>query len=108
MQVVLEELKAHDFFFIDSRTIGNSVAFSEARKMGLKTATRDIFLDNQADVDYIREQLRKMVKLAGKDKEVVAICHPHQETLEALRREMDWLKRQPVDFVVASKLVHVY
>jgi polysaccharide deacetylase 2 family uncharacterized protein YibQ len=108
MQIVLDELKQHDLFFIDSRTIGNSVAFSEARKMGLKTATRNIFLDNKEDVAYIRQQIRKMVKLAGKNREVIAICHPHKETLEAFRLEQDWLKQQPVTFVAASKLVHVY
>ena len=108
MRIVLDELKQHDLFFIDSRTIGNSVAFSEARKMGLKTATRNIFLDNNDDVAYIRQQIRKMVKLAGKNREVIAICHPHKETLEAFRLEQDWLRQQPVEFVAASKLVHMY
>ncbi|MDX2495389.1 MAG: divergent polysaccharide deacetylase family protein [Desulfuromusa sp.] len=108
MRIVLNELKEHDLFFIDSRTIGSSVAFSEARKMGLKTATRNIFLDNQDDIPYIRRQIRKMVNLAGKNKEVIAICHPHAATLEAFRLEQGWLKQQSVDFVSASKLVHTY
>ena len=108
MRIVLNELKQHDLFFIDSRTIGDSVAFSEARKMGLKTATRNIFLDNQADVTYIRQQIHKMVKLAGKNREIIAICHPHAETLEAFRLEQGWLQQQSVDFVSASDLVHVY
>jgi polysaccharide deacetylase 2 family uncharacterized protein YibQ len=108
MRIVLDVLKKHNLFFIDSRTIGNSVAFNEARKMGLKTATRNIFLDNKSDVVYIRAQLRKMVELAGDDREIIAICHPHQETFDALRLEADWLKQQPVEFVVASRLVHSY
>lgn len=108
MRIVLDELKQHDHFFIDSRTIGSSVAFSEARKMGLKTATRNIFLDNKDDVTYIREQIRKMVRLAGSNREIIAICHPHKETLEALNLELAWLKKQPVDFVPASSVVHVY
>lgn len=108
MRVVLDELKRHDLFFIDSRTIGDSVAFTEARKMGLKTATRNIFLDNKDDVANIRQQIHKMVELAGKNREVIAICHPHKETLEAFRLEQDWLRQQPVEFVAASRLVHVY
>lgn len=108
MRIVLDELKKHDQFFIDSRTIGSSVAFSEARKLRLKTATRNIFLDNHADVEYIRAQLRKMVALAGQNQEVIAICHPHRQTLEALRLEQNWLRRQDVEFVVASRVVHVY
>jgi len=108
MQIVLNELKQQNLFFIDSRTISDSVAFTEARKMGLKTATRNIFLDNKDDVSYIRRQIHKMVKLAGKNQEVIAICHPHAETLEAFRLEQEWLQQQPVEFVSASELVHVY
>ena len=108
MRIVLQELKSQGHFFIDSRTIGDSVAFNEARKMGVKTATRNIFLDNETDVAAIRKQIRKMVRLAGTDREIVAICHPHKETFVALRQELNWLKEQGVDFVAASELVHVY
>lgn len=108
MRVVLGELKKRSHFFIDSRTIGSSVGFAEARKMGLKTATRNIFLDNSENVPYIREQIRKMVRLAGTNREIIAICHPYKETLEALRLESEWLKNQPVDFVAASDIVHSY
>ncbi len=108
MQIVLDELKKYDFFFIDSRTIGDSIAFSEARKLGLKTATRNIFLDNKESIPAIRKQIRRMVSLAGENKEIIAICHPYAETLEAFRLEQDWLKRQKVDFVAASDLVHAY
>ena len=76
--------------------------------MGLKTATRNIFLDNNSDVEYIRRQIRKMVSLAGKKREIIAICHPHKETLEDFRLEQAWLQQQSVEFVPASNLVHVY
>lgn len=108
MRIVLEELKKSNFFFIDSRTIGSSVAFNEARKMGLKTGTRNIFLDNEENVPYIRKQIRKMVAMAGKNREIIAICHPYKETFEALQLEVPWLKQQSVDFVVASRIVHSY
>ena len=108
MRRVLTELKRHNLFFIDSRTIGDSVAFAEARKMGVRTATRNIFLDNTEDVSYIRRQIRKMVSLAGDNREIIAICHPYKETLEAFRLEQDWLRQQPVTFVAASELVHLY
>lgn len=108
MQIVLDELKRQDLFFVDSVTISSSVAFAEARRMGLKTAARDIFLDNEEDVDYIRRQLHKMAQLAKKQPEVIAIAHPYPETLEALRLEKDWLLSQPIDFVPASRLVKRY
>jgi polysaccharide deacetylase 2 family uncharacterized protein YibQ len=108
MRVVLEELKRRELFFIDSLTINSSVAFAEARKLGLSTAARDIFLDNREEVPYIREQLRKMVRLAQSRHQVIAICHPYPETLEALRLEKDWLLAQGVDFVPASQMVRRY
>ena len=108
MRVVLQELKNEKFFFIDSRTIGSSVAFNEARRMGLETGTRNIFLDNEENVSYIRKQIRKMVAMASKNREIIAICHPYKETFEALQQEGPWLKSQAVDFVVASKIVHSY
>lgn len=108
MRIVLEELKQYDLFFIDSVTISSSVAFAEARQMGVKTAARDIFLDNEEDVPYIRQQLRKMIRLAQNRREVIAICHPYPETLEAIRLEKDWLLQQSVDFVPASELVRRY
>ena len=76
--------------------------------MGLKTATRNIFLDNEENVPYIREQIRKMVGLAGNNREIIAICHPYKETFEALRQELPWLKQQAIDFVPASQVVHAY
>lgn len=108
MRIVLDELKRQNLFFIDSVTINSSVAFAEARRMGLQTAARDIFLDNEEDVDYIRKQLRKMVHLAKSQREVIAIGHPYPETLEAIRLEKDWLLAQSVDFVPASALVRRY
>ena len=76
--------------------------------MKIATASRQIFLDNQEDVAYIRKQIRKMVKMADDRGEVIAICHPHSETLQALREEMPWLKQQQVDIVPASAVTRVY
>ena len=108
MRVVLDELKRNDMFFIDSVTINSSVAFAAARQMGLKTGARHIFLDNQEDVAYIRQQLRNMVRLAESRSEVIAIGHPYAETIEAIRLEKNWLESQPVEFVPASMLVRRY
>lgn len=108
MRVVLDELHQGSQFFIDSKTIAGSVAYDEARKMGLPTAVRNIFLDNEENVSYIREQIRKMVRLSDAKGEVVAICHPYPETIKAFKQELSWLKQQQIDFVPASVLTHTY
>lgn len=108
MNVVLDELQQGGHFFIDSKTIASSVAFDEARRMGMLTATRQIFLDNTEDVAYIRKQIRKMVRMSNERGEVVAICHPYPETLQALREELPWLRQQQIEFVPASALAKAY
>ncbi|WP_303720359.1 divergent polysaccharide deacetylase family protein [Malonomonas rubra] len=108
MRIVLDELQQAALFFIDSKTIGNSVAYDEARRMKVPTASRNIFLDNEENIAYIRKQIRKMVRMSDERGELVAICHPYSETLEALRLELPWLRQQQVDFVPASTLVKVY
>jgi len=108
MRVVLDELQQGGQFFVDSKTIGSSIAYDEARRMRVPTATRQIFLDNREDLDYIRQQIRRMVRMSDERGELVAICHPYPETLQAFRQELSWLKQQPVDFVPASALARVY
>jgi uncharacterized protein len=106
MQVVLAELQQQRLFFVDSLTISSSVALEEARRMGLKSSARDIFLDHYEDVDYIRSQIRAMVEMAKTRKQIIAICHPYAATFEAFRLEMDWLLAQPVEFVPVSRLMN--
>ena len=65
-------------------------------------------MDNEEKIPYIRAQIRKMVQLAGANRKIIAICHPYDETLEALRLEVEWLNKQPVDFVAASDIVYRY
>lgn len=107
MHRVLAEMKAAGLFFIDSRTIADSVAYDEARRMQVPSAQRNIFLDNQSNVAYISAQLRKMISLAEEKGFAIAICHPHPETFEALRQNQPWLRAQNVQFVAASRLVKV-
>jgi len=108
MHVVLESLQEAGHFFVDSRTIGDSVAFDEARSMGVRTAERNIFLDNEENVDYIGKQLRRMVRIAEEKGTAIAICHPYPQTFQALRQNSGWLREQKIDLVLVSQLVKHY
>jgi polysaccharide deacetylase 2 family uncharacterized protein YibQ len=85
MAIVLQELKSRGLFFLDSLTTNDSVALAQARRVGLFHLQRHIFLDNIQDVQAILFQLRKAERLSLSSGEVVAIGHPHPETLEALK-----------------------
>lgn len=105
MAVVLEELRRAGLFFVDSRTSNRSVAFETARELGVATARRDIFLDNVRTVSAIRGEIRRMVGMAKKSGEALAICHPYPETFAALRAEADYLRAQGISVVPASRLL---
>lgn len=84
MQACLQVLKPKNLFFLDSLTTANSKGFQTAREMGVKTAKRDIFLDNIQTAEAIRKQLESLVAIAKKYGTAIAIGHPYQATVDAL------------------------
>lgn len=106
MTAVLKMLKQEGMFFIDSRTTGKSIAAEEARTLGVPVASRDIFLDNDANVEKIARQIRKLAVLASKRGSAIGICHPYAETIAALRQEEGFLRQQGVEVVAASALLN--
>jgi hypothetical protein len=86
MQACLALLRQHNLFFIDSATSAHSVGYALAREMGVKTARRDIFLDNSQEPQQIKRQLAALFSLARKKGAAIGIGHPHQATLDALRQ----------------------
>jgi hypothetical protein len=105
MRTVMQVLREEKRFFVDSRTSPHSVALVEARRAGVPVACRDLFLDNRRDVEAIGRELRKLVRMGRDRKRSVGICHPYPETVQALRLQSDWIKRQGVDIVPVSRLV---
>ncbi len=106
MKDVIGVVKAHDLFFVDSRTSANSVGAQQARDAGVPTASRDVFLDNRADVAYTESMLEKTIEIAQRNGSAIAIGHPKPTTLEALRLMYPKMRLQGVRFVLASDLTH--
>ncbi|MDY6848717.1 MAG: divergent polysaccharide deacetylase family protein [Thermodesulfobacteriota bacterium] len=105
MRVVLDELARHQLFFVDSLTTNGSVTRRLAAERGVPFGRRSVFLDNDADVEKIRLQIRRLISLALREGEAVGICHPHPETMEALRREQESFAAAGVKVVPMSHLV---
>ncbi len=96
--------KRGDLFFIDSKTASNSVAQDVAARAGLRSAARDVFLDNQNDLTYVEGQLRAAADLAIKNGSAIAIGHPRAATLEAVRALYPEFERRGIVFVLARDL----
>lgn len=84
MGALLELVRGKGLFFLDSVTTPQSVGAGMAVAMGVKTARRHVFLDNEQDREKIFGQLATLVKMAKEHGWAVGIGHPHQPTLEAL------------------------
>ena len=82
---LLDELKNSEIYFIDSLTTNKSTVLDASKKLGLKYAYRDVFLDNEQNVSKILKMINKAVAVAKKDGVAIAICHPYKSTFEALK-----------------------
>ncbi|MCI7447755.1 divergent polysaccharide deacetylase family protein [Campylobacter sp.] len=83
--VLLDELKNSEIYFIDSLTTNKSTVLDASKKLGLKYAYRDVFLDNEQNVSKILKMINNAVAVAKKDGVAIAICHPYKSTFEALK-----------------------
>ena len=105
MRAVLGVFKQKRLFFIDSETTNASIAAQLARGMGLQTAVRDVFLDDDVNEPAIEAQLRDAVKIAQQRGQAIAIGHPFPETAVALAKMIPRMRSEGVEFVAAETLV---
>jgi polysaccharide deacetylase 2 family uncharacterized protein YibQ len=102
---VMESVKEKGLFFIDSRTTGRSLVPDVAQRVGVPTMSRDVFLDNVAEVEAISREIRRLEGQARRKGMAIGICHPYPETLEALRRGLPELTERGVTVVPVSVLL---
>ena len=90
MRPVMDSIRAYnpDLYFLDSRTSALSVAHAQALDAGLRSISRDVFLDNETNVESIRLQYRIWLNKAQEYGSAIAIGHPHPETLQVLRENL--------------------
>jgi polysaccharide deacetylase 2 family uncharacterized protein YibQ len=105
MRTVLDVVRDHKMFFLDSRTTSGSVAGTLAREMGVKGVERAVFLDNTRDEEYIKARLKELVSIARKRGKAVAIGHPYPETIAALKSMVGAMQQDGIEVVRVSDLV---
>lgn len=105
MRQVLTMLKGHQAFFIDSLTTPRSLAGRMAREMGVPTAVRQVFLDDEDYLDTIEQEFRKAVYLAQKNGSCLAIGHPRPNTMKVLLDLVPEAKAAGVELIPISELV---
>lgn len=106
MRHVMAALKARDLLFVDSKTIGSSVASRMAAEAGLRYADRDVFLDNVNTVEAVRRNLNQLERLADRKGYAIAIGHPRDGTIGALKEWLPTLKTRGFELIPVSSVAH--
>ena len=105
MAVVASVLKNKNKFFLDSRTSSKTVGENTMRSVGVPTARRHIFLDNDLSIENISKQLDKLVAVAEKKGLAIGIGHVKGNTLKVLEEEIPALVEQGFEFKFLSQVV---
>ena len=106
MEALMPALRERRLFFIDSRTTAATVAYDTAERLGVRAASRKVFLDDTPSHEAVLAQLNLAVSDALHDGEAIAIGHPHPATISALAEGAPRVEGRGVRLVFASALVH--
>lgn len=105
MMTVLNALAGKGLFFVDSKTISNSLAYDTAKWAGVPAAENQIFLDNNNEISAIKTQLREAGDIALKNGSAVAIGHARVNTATAIQEIIPELESKGIQLVFVSKLL---
>lgn len=94
-------LEGMGFFVLDSLTTPDSQLGVQARALGMASAVRDVFLDTRRQTPDILSALDQAAAKARTRGYAVAIGHPYEETLRALRT---WQDKEQVALVPLRRL----
>ena len=105
---VLKIVKEERLFFVDSRTSVDTVAYDIARKLKIKALYRDKFLDDSDynhSYDESMKQIKELVDIALQKGKAVAIGHPFESTLRAIKDSVKYIKSRGIEIVFVSKIL---
>ena len=105
MSVMMEFLYTQGLFFVDSRTTKYSKAELIAKKNGVLSTKRNVFLDHTPSTKQIDIQFQRLLRLSKKHGYAVGIAHPYPQTLKYLKEHLNSLQQQGVELVKLSDLV---
>ncbi|MGR0278248.1 divergent polysaccharide deacetylase family protein [Marinomonas dokdonensis] len=107
MNWVMETLQERSLFFIDSLTSPKSVAQQTAQDYGLRTVSRDVFLDNIRNEKAIDKQFNRLLKTARSQGVALAIGHPYPETMAYLHKRLQQIDGDGVQLAPLTDILIV-
>ena len=105
MYQVFMILKKRGLYFVDSRTTTQTLCKPSARLFQIPFAQRDVFLDHVLTAEFIRKQLKELVRIAHRNGTAIGIGHPHSLTYQVLHEMLPDLQKK-IRLVPVSEIVH--
>lgn len=105
MTQILSQAKDKGLFFIDSMTSSKSLGLRISGELGVPALRRNVFLDNEDDVDYISGQLDQLADVAFRDGYAVGIGHVRANTFKAISQKYPEMQKRGIEFVFVRDLV---
>ena len=104
MSWVMELVASYPLYFLDSKTSADSIAAETARRFGIPTMERDVFLDHEQSEEYVSQQFEKLISIARRKGQAIAIGHPHKVTIDYLTKTLPSLGERGITIATASGL----
>jgi polysaccharide deacetylase 2 family uncharacterized protein YibQ len=106
MNVVMETLSSNGRYFLDSRTTTKTLGPETAKAHGVPYLERDIFLDNEPQIEAIDRALEEGIDLARRQGSAILIGHVRNpQIVEAILGLAGELGRAGVELVYLSDLL---
>ena len=102
---LIDAAKELNLFYLDSNVIPHSKEYPTAKEKGVQTALNHFFVDNKADVEYIKSFIKQGIDLAKTRDETIIIGHYRPKTVEAFIEMKQYIKDSGVELVTLSDLL---
>ena len=105
MRVILDIVRGAGLFYVDSVTTPRTILAPVAEEIGVRTAARAVFLDNENDETAIRRQVFRAMTVARERGSAIAIGHAQRLTPRVVMAMLPEFDRAGVVLVPVSTLV---
>lgn len=111
METILLTVKSKGIYYVDSKTVENSIVAEVAEGLGVPYLVRDVFLDNTKKQEYVEAQLMKLANIAIKRGYAIGIGHVGPEggdiTVKAIKAMYPKIANKGVRFIFVSDIFDV-
>lgn len=106
--LILAEIKRRGLFFVDSFTSERSVCGEVAKKLRMRIARRDVFLDNRNERSAIEHEFANAARIAKNRGHVLVIGHDRALTLQIIKEQVKKLQTQGYEFISIKDYIKQY